>query len=245
MVKFTKSLLQVLGWLFFFAAFGSLILYFPNRIDSIIPSTTFAALFGVFLTEASRTADKQIQRSKFFLEQSLLGFDHAVNLLSDRNNDRLKYISVARRLQQSLELSEKITEKEHKIILQMEIDRYRHQLWEILNPDDEHITSAFFYGVSDRSLNIDEAAKQSSLPKIGGTKDRISSIHSLSCKSLFVIWNFMEFPKNYADPLHNTFSQEQIEALQLQHKPLYEYLQHKQKHHSIAGKLHKLLDKEQ
>jgi hypothetical protein len=114
--------------------------------------------------------------------------------------------------------------------LQIEIDRYRHQLWGILNPHDEHITAAFFYGTNDLSLDIDEAAKQSRLPKVGEPQGRLSSVHSVSEQSLFVVWNFMEFPENYAEPLRNTFSMEQIEKLRLRHQPLYEYLQHKQTH---------------
>ncbi|BAY11982.1 hypothetical protein [Calothrix sp. NIES-2098] len=240
-----KWLLRLLGYIFFLSTFGTLILYFQGKLGNVIPAATFSALFGVFLSESSKVADKQTQRSKFFLEQSLAGFEHTVNLLSDRNNNRTKWISAARILQQSLELSKKITETEHKSILQIEMDRYRHQLWEILNPYDERITPAFFYGVSDYNLDIQQAAKLSSLPTVGEPQGRLSSIHSLSEKSLFVIWSFMEFPDNYADPLHNTFSQEQIEKLRLQHRPLYEYLEHKQTYHPIAGKPHKLSDKEE
>lgn len=223
-----KWVLRILGYIFFLAAFGSLILYFQGQISNVIPAGTFSALFGVFLNESSKVVDKQTQCSKFFLEQSLAGFGHTVNLLNDRNNDRRKWISAARILQQSLELSKRITENEHKSILQIEMDRYRHQLWEILNPYDERITPAFFYGVNDSSLDIHEAAKQSSLPTVGEPQDRLSSVHSLSEKSVFVIWSFMEFPENYADPLRDTFSQEHIERVRLQHRPLYEYLKHKQ-----------------
>lgn len=235
-----KWLLRVLGWLFFIAAIGSLILYFQGKLDGVIPAATFAALFGVFLNEASKAADKQAQQSKFFLEQSLSGFNYVVDILSGRNNDRRKWISAARILQQSLEVSRKITEREHRIILQIQIAWYRLQLWEALNPYDEHITAAFFYGANDPSLDIDEAAKMSSLPKVGEPRGRLSSVHSLSEKSLFVIWSFMKFPEDYADPLRGTFSQEQIEMLRLSHRPLYEYLEHKRTYHSVAGELHKL-----
>jgi hypothetical protein len=175
-----KWLLRILGWVFFLVAFGSLLLYFQGKLDNVIPAATFSALFGVFLNESSKVADKQKQRSKFLLEHSLAGFEHTVNLLCNRNNDRRKWISAARILQQSLELSKRITENEHKSILQVEMDRYRHQLWEILNPHDEKITPAFFYGASDTSLDIDEAARQSSLPKSGEPPGRRSSVHSLS-----------------------------------------------------------------
>lgn len=239
-----KWLLQILGWVFFLVAFFSLFLYFQGKLDNVIPAATFSALFGVFLNESSKVADKQKQRSKFLLEQSLAGFEHTVNLLGDRNNDRRKWISAARILQQSLELSKRITEDEHKSILQIEMDRYRHQLWGILNPYDEQVTPAFFYGANDPSLDIDEAARQSSLPKSGEPPGRLSSVHGLSEQSLFAIWNFMEFPEDYADPLHNTFSQEQIERLRLQHRPLHDYLKHKHTHRPVAGKLHKFPDTE-
>lgn len=239
-----KSLLQVLGWIFFLAAFVSLLFYFLGKLDNVTTAATFSALFGVFLNESSNRADEQRQRSKFFLEQSLAGFEHMVNLLGDRNNDRRKWISAARILQKSLELSKRITEKEHKSILQVEMDRYRHQLWEIINPYDERITPAFFYGSSDPGLDIDEAAKQSSLPISVELQENLSSVCGLSEPSLFAIWSFMEFPEDYADPLHNTFSQEQIEKLRLQHRPLHEYLKHKHSYHSIAGKLHKFPDRE-
>lgn len=235
-----KRLLTTLGFIFFSAAIGTVILYFLGKLDTVTPAATFAAFFGIFLNEATKLADKQKQISKFFLEQSLSGFQHTVELLRDGNNNRVKWISAARILQQSLELSKNITEKEHKSILQIQTDRYRHQLWEIINPDDERITAAFFYGVNDINLNIDEAAKQSSIPKSGEHESRLSSVHKLSEKSLFVIWDFMKFPENYADPLNESFSENQIEELRFQHRPLYEYLKHQRTHQSINGKLHNL-----
>ena len=235
-----KWLLRVLGWLFLIAAIGSLILYFQGKLNGVIPAATFAALFGVFLNEASKVADKQAQQSKFFLEQSLSGFKYVVDILNDRNNDRRKWISAARILQKSLEISKKVTEREHRSILQIEIDRYRHQLWEILNPYDEYITAGFFYGANDPGLDINEAAKMASLPRVGEPEGRLSSVHSLSEESLVVIWDFMKFPEDYTDPLRSTFSQEQIEMLRLSHQPLYKYLEHKRAYHSVAGKLHKL-----
>jgi hypothetical protein len=238
----TTWILKILGWIFFLASFGSLLLYLQGRIENIIPAATFSALFGVFLNESSKIADRQSQRSKFFLERSLLGFEHVVSLLNDRNNERRKWISAARILQQSLELSKSLTENEHKNIFQVEMDRYRHQLWEILNPYDEQITPAFFYGCIDPGLAIDEAAKQSSLPRIGEPQSMLSSAHNLSEQSLFAIWDFMDFPEDYEDPLRDVFSQEQIQRLRLQHRPLYDYMEHKRKYHSVAGKLHKCSD---
>lgn len=234
-----KWILRILGWMFFLAAFSSLLLYFQGRIDTIIPAATFSALFGVFLNESSKIADKQSLRSKFFLERSLSGLEHVVNLLNDRNNDRRKWISAARILQQSLELSKSLTENEHKSILQVEMDRYRHQLWEILNPHNEQITPAFFYGCIDPGLDIDEAGRQSSLPKVGEPQSMLSSGHHLSEQSLFAIWDFMEFPEDYADPLRDTFSQEQTQSLRLRHRPMYDYLEHRHSYRSVAGKLHK------
>jgi hypothetical protein len=243
-IEAMKWMLRILGWVFFLAAFSSLLLYFQGKLDNVIPAATFSALFGVFLNESSKIAEKQTQRSNFFLEQSIAGFEHTVNILGDRNNNRRKWISAARILQQSLELAKRITVSEHKSILQVEMDRYRHQLWEILNPYDEQITPAFFYGVSDPSSDIDEAAKQSSLPRVGEPQGRLSSVNSLSDQSLFVIWSFMEFPEDYADPLRNTFSQEQIERLRLQHRPLHDYLKHKHTNHPVAGELHKFPETE-
>lgn len=245
MIKVMKLVLLILALLFLCAAIGSLFLYFQGKLNNVTTAGTFAALFGVFLNELSKITDKQKQRSKFFLEQSLAGFENTINLLNDRNNDRIKWISAARILQQSLELAKRITENEHKSILEIQMDQYRHQLWEILNPYNERITPAFFYGVNDSSLDIQEAAKQSSLPTVGEPQDRLSSVQSLSEKSLFVIWSFMKFPENYADPLDHTFSQDEIERLRLQHPPLYKYLKHKQMYHPAVGKLHKLLDKEE
>ena len=232
-----KWLLQTLGWIFFLAALSSLLLYFQGKLENVISAATFSALFGVFLNESSKVADKQKQRSKFLLEQSLAGFEHTVDLLGDRNNDRRKWISAARILQQSLELSKRITEDEHNNILQIETDRYRHQLWEILNPYDEKITPGFFYGANDPSLDIDEAARQSTLPRSGEPLSRFSSTHYLSEQSLCTIWNFMRFPEDYVDSACNKFSLEEIEQLRLKHPPLHEYLKHKCTYSSIGGQL--------
>ncbi|QFS51017.1 hypothetical protein [Nostoc sphaeroides] len=235
-----KLFLRILALLFFITAIVTVIFYIQGKVDNVTLAGTCVAFFGIFLNEAAKLADKEKQVSKFFLEESLSGFNHTVELLRDRNNNRLKWISAARILQQSLYLSKKITEEEHKSILQIETDRYRHQLWEILNPNDKHITAAFFYGVRDTSLDICEAAKESSIPKVGELQSRFSSIHNLSEESLFVIWNFMKFPEDYADPLSQKFSKGQTEELRLHHRPLYDYLEHKRNYQSINGKLFNL-----
>ncbi|QLE45752.1 hypothetical protein FD723_36490 (plasmid) [Nostoc sp. C052] len=237
-----KFFLRILALLFLITAILTVIFYIQGKVDNVTLAGTCAAFSGIFLNEAAKLADKEKQVSKFFLEQSLSGFNHTVELLRDRNNNRLKWISAARILQQSLYLSKKITEEEHKSILQIETDRYRHQLWEILNPNDKDITAAFFYGASDANLDIHEAAKQSSIPVPGEPQSRFSSVHNLSEQSLFVIWNFMKFPENYADPLSQKFSKEQTEELRFHHRPLYEYLEHKRTYHFINGKLHNLSD---
>ena len=234
-MNLTKCLLQILGWGFFLVAIASVILYIEGILDNLTIAPTCAALFGIFLNESSKLAEKQKHQSKFLLEKSLIGFDHSIKLLANRNNNRSKWISAARTLQQSLEISTKITEDEHKNILQIETDRYRHQLWEILNPYDEKITPAFFYGANDPSLDIDEAARQATIPRSGEPLSRFSSTHYLSEQSLCTIWNFMRFPEDYVDLACNKFSLEEIEKLRLKHPPLHEYLKHKCTYSSIGG----------
>ncbi|MBD2156010.1 hypothetical protein [Leptolyngbya sp. FACHB-16] len=238
--------MRLIGWIFLISAFISFLVFITNLIqgkvqgnlDDVMPLTATLALSGVFLGEASKAADKQAQNSKFLLEQSLLGIKYAIDLLSDRNNDRMTWISAARTLQNSLEIACGITEPEHKQIFEIEADRYRHQLWDILNPNDEEITAAFFYGAEDPKSDVDTAAKSSSLRRVGERFNMLSSVHALSEESLFVIWNFMSFPNNYEDPLKGIFSPEQIIKIDLHHQPLHDYLRHKRRYYSVAGELH-------
>jgi hypothetical protein len=65
----------------------------------------------------------------------------------------------------------------------------------------------------------------------------ISTCKELSEKSLYAVWDAAQWPSDYNDPLETTFSKQQAGSLLVLFPGLHEYLEHKQRFHSAAGKL--------
>lgn len=101
---------------------------------------------------------------------------------------------------------------------------------------------AFFYGVSDSQLTIDEAASQSSIPDENDNFE-VSTCREIPESALWTIWQIAQFPKDYDEPIKGKFPQEMVEEMGpnwISHRSLFEYLKHKRKYSSIGGELVKM-----
>ena len=124
------------------------------------PAAVIVALIVFVWQIFANKKQKRHERSKFNLESAIAGFEKAIKILSDGNNDRILWISAARILKRSVSLANAITEKEHKDVFEIEMEEYRKVLGDFLGYDNHGLKPAFFYGVSDSQLTIDEAASQ-------------------------------------------------------------------------------------
>lgn len=232
-------ILRLLASLFGLAAVGWLIYFLCAEHINPIPAAVFAALAGVFLTEASRISDRSVEKSKFYLESVTNGYKEALTLLSDGNNDRVTWVSAARILDHAQSISKKITVQEHKDIHQIALKKYRHEFVQVLGFDNSSKSGAFFYGAGDSKVPIDQAAADSTDPTKGKNKGLLSDLKAISESTLYVIWQFCQSPKNIEEPLRGKFSDEEIENMRPLWPGLHEYLTHIRAYFSVAGELHK------
>lgn len=197
------------------------IIFFPPAEVSrwsLLPPIAICSGVLVALLAFARDRDKlkeegEKHQSRILFERASLGFEAVVSMLSDQNNDRLTWIRAARTLQRAIDLGERIADKSYRLTYELEADKTRLDLYLALTEKDSEgsrvpLAPQFFYGVSDwkRYETLDEAAIAASHWTTGGlvTLDKnfpVSNLKPLSEKSIVAIYNFIEFPKDYKDPL--------------------------------------------
>lgn len=186
-----------------------------------------ASFVAILVAVGGRGADKEYEKSLFYLEHSLSGFEKAHSLVADGNNKRANCVAAARILEKTRGLSEKITVKDHKNIYDIELDYWRRHFWELLNR-----LAHFFYGATDVNIDLDEAAKQSTAPET----HRLSTLKSIPEEVLFTIYNVIKYPDDYEETIKGVFQNDDIPKIGI--NGLEEYLRHKRQYHSVAGKLY-------
>jgi len=135
-------------------------------------------------------------------------------VLSDMNNDRATWINASRTLLKTLELKERIITEEYQVAYELEEERARNELHESLCIKDgstgerEPLPPQFFYGITDWETrqSLDKVAKKVSPKPIVSeysidTVDPTPKKERLCVESVVAIFKFMEYPKDYNDPL--------------------------------------------
>ncbi len=221
----------------------------------LLPSIAISAgvLIAIlsFLRERKRIElEREKHLSEVMLSSAREGFHNVVNLLSDKNNDRVTWIRATRTLLKSIELQDLIKSPEYILAYQLEAEKTRNELYSILsfeNSDGEPqpLPPQFFYGINDWATceTLDEAAIKST--KMGEAYlviiDQVppqAKLKKLSTPSVVAIYDFMEFPKDYKDPLKkielwgkdwdNSFFNDQGAK---------RYVAHTQMYYAVDGKL--------
>ena len=208
------------------ALFGSYTLVFDplNNLSisqrlSLLPAIAISAgVLVAILTFARERKKQELERqrhmSEVFLERVKDGFKTVIDLLADQNNNRATWVRAARTLLKSVELKTQISSEEYKVAYELEEERARNELYTILSLVDKQtgervpLPPQFFYGIDDwRTCNsLDDAAIKASSGAVvySVTIDEVppqAYLKPLSPKSVIGIFDFVEYPKTYNDPL--------------------------------------------
>lgn len=155
-------------------------------------------------------------RSRIFLERASLGFDSAAQLLSTRRNDRIVWIRAARTLLCAIRMRDQIEDPDYRYAYDLEAERTRNGLYDSLTIEDTEtgerspLPPQFFYGIPDwrECKSLDEAAIRASgsVEAYGVSIDEIApqpTLKPIAVKSVIAIYNFIDYPKDYDDPLQH------------------------------------------
>lgn len=200
----------------------------------VLPVSVLLAAAGLVFGQISRIEQTEEAESKFYLVKSLEAFNRAASLLDDGNNNRATWILAGRALRLADRLSSRISVPMHLEVFELE----RLHLRGIFNGFIAEQPPAFFYGVQDTTVSVDQAATQSSEGETVAGRRRVSTVRGLEERSLRTIWQFAQYPHDWDDPIGDRFTDEERGQLMVLHPGLHEYLEHTAQWHSAAGRLY-------
>ena len=193
-------------------------------VEKWLPKTPFVNLSAMAISSAALIAlfaysrGKKQSRSEFFFEQASQGLDEVYDLLKDQNNDRIIWVRAARSLIQAQNLSKEIALEEYQFAYRLHEHRVRNDLYlalTIVDPETGNrisLPAHFFFGLHDwkedavAKKRLDEVAIKAWRPP---EAYRVSidevppdlPLYPLSEKSVIAIFDFLDYPKDYKDPL--------------------------------------------
>jgi hypothetical protein len=224
-------------------------------LSSFVVSCGVLVALLTYLREKKKQAKElEERRSHFFFEQAKTGLEEVFDLLKDQDNDRIKWIRAARDLLHSVNLSKQITTSEYKEAYRLVEEKIRHKLTMALSVYDKDtkewnaLPPQFFYGLKDWQVPrpLDEAAKIASQKIVvqDVSIDRVlrqPTSLPLSEKSVVAIYDFLEYPKEYEDPLGKvTIWRSDWEGRYGIDQGARRFVYHKSRHIAIDGKLHRI-----
>lgn len=181
----------------------------------VVSCGVLVALLTYIREKDKQGKELEDRRSGFFFEQAKSGLEEVYDLLKNQNNDRVTWIRAARVLLHSLSLSKQITVSEYNEAYRLLEETIRHKLIGVLSVEDEEtgvwsaLPPQFFYGIKEWQTikSLDEAAE------IADQDARCQSVsidtvfqhkrfEALDSRSVVAIYDFLEYPKEYSDPLH-------------------------------------------
>ncbi len=181
-----------------------------------ISSGGMIAILAFFRDRQYQKTDRIRKSDEIYLNIARQSFDEVYDLLKDRNNNRLIWVRASRLLLQALDIKTKIITPDIIEAFQLAEERLRTELYRTLRYTTEKyknkqpLPPQFFYGIEDweTEKSIDNAAVK------GESKIVVSSVNmhenvpepssgGLPVKSVIAIYDFLEFPTDYNDPLQN------------------------------------------
>ena len=235
---------------------GNVDLELSKRL-ALLPSVAISAGVLVAILTFSREKNKQEterqrHESKVFLERASHGFSAAIDLLSDQNNNRVTWIRASRTLLKAVELKNQITTPEYQLAYELEEEQARNELYIILSIEDQvtgerkSLPPQFFYGISDWASckTLDEAAVKASnnIEAYSVTIDEVPpqpSLKPIARRSITAIFDFIEYPENYADPLDSVEDwDENWDSSYGINQGARRYVSHTKQKYAVGGKLH-------
>lgn len=196
----TEHLLKIIAWS-------------PDKPLEHLPALVLSAAASIAIL--TYLQGKKKSKSESFFRQASHELDDAFSLLEKRNNDRVIWVRAARSLLQAKKIAQKIELEEIQHEYRLYEQRVRNNLYLALrfyNPSTKHhevLPPQFFYGISDwenSSKKLDEVAVEVS-PPIEVYRSVIDKLppqphlYPLSMESMCAIFDFLNYPSNYEDPL--------------------------------------------
>ena len=223
------------------------------HIPEVVLSAGALLALATFLREREKLrGERERLHSEQLLKQATAGLDEVIELLRNRNNNRIIWVRAARSLLQARALGAKIKVDELQQAYRLYEHRIRNELYLILTLEESEtgnrlpLPPQFFYGVSNwnKFRPLDEVAVEVSNPieayKV--TIDKIppqSHLPPLSDKSVVAIFNFLDYPSEYEDPL------QEVEVWDGDWTAAYgekagaaRYIAHRSQKYAVSGKLY-------
>ena len=192
----------------------------PMQRAQLLPSVAIscaAVVAGLAYVRELRKQKEESERntSRALLEQAEKGFKEVRLLLKEIPNTRIIWIRAARALLKAVELGKEIKSPEYIKAFNLLTERTRNDLYLLLTTKDSEsgirrpLPAKFFYGIPDwiGVGDTDDAAIQASsrrrilhTPNIDDLPPETTEIY-LDRKSIIAIYDFIEFPPDYVDPL--------------------------------------------
>jgi hypothetical protein len=186
----------------------------PLLTAVVASSGVLVALLAFSRDREKLAREREENRSKILLEQSMAGLDEVVELLKDQNNNRIIWVRAARVLLEATALGRGIKATEYSKAYKLYEDRIRSELYRALsiyneeNQGRDPLPPQFFYGIDDwrRQISLDYAAGEAS-PEVRVSSVSIDcvlpepSFKPLSAESVVAVFEFLEYPNDYTDPL--------------------------------------------
>jgi len=199
-------------------AVGSIILC-ENSIDSALKLLSpLLVLLGGTVALATLLTNISRNNSKDYLDKAVTLIERAYNVLAESSengipkNDRVIWLTCARMIKSSQNLSKKITEKSHKDIYFEQTRYWRSRFYELLKIKEGSFPPEY-YAESTKSVFINRPGVER---------------ESLDVTSLAVIYRFTQWPEEEKDPIDDVpkFTKAEIERMRLLGpKGLREHLQ--------------------
>ncbi len=267
MQRFTTFLLWLLSFMIFFMLVLS-ILIITNTVPSwlnilqvidkislaspiLISCGVLIATLTFFCERRNQAQENERNRAKFYLDLAERGFVEVYELLKDKNNNRIIWVRAARVLLKTRSLKTQVSSQDfHRAFLQLE-ERVRNELYRKLTIEGENgerkpLPPQFFNGIKDweSEITLDDAAiRASSKIKMSSiTIEKVipePSLEPLAPRSIVAIYEFLEFPKDYEDPLDEieTWKDDWKGSLRTD-QGARRYIAHWQEKYAIDGNLH-------
>ncbi|WP_077728891.1 hypothetical protein [Methylocaldum sp. 14B] len=223
-------------------------------LTAIVASSGVLVALLAFARDREKLArEREENRSKILLEQAKAGLDEVIELLKDQNNNRVIWVRAARVLLEATALGRAIKAPEYAKAYRLYEDRIRSELYRALTVYDEEtqernpLPPQFFYGIKDwsRQISLDDAAREVS-PEVRVSSVSIDSVVAepslkpLAAKSVVAVFEFLEYPSDYSDPLL------EVEVWQGDWDSSYgpsqgarRYVAHAQATTAVGGRIHK------
>lgn len=218
-----------------------------------IASAGLIAILAYLRDSRNQKISVSRKRDEIYLSQVREAFEEVYELLKDHNNENVVWVRAARLLLRGLDLQGKISTGDIKETSFLVEESFRSKLYRLLEykPEEdgafEPLPPQFFYGISDwrTEKSLDEAAKKAS------SKIMVSNVtldvniptpsgDAISSKAVIAIYNFLEYPSDFTDPLDSIENWE--DDWTTSHgidQGARRYIHHKSNTFAIDGKIHK------